>query len=101
MVLSEQDWLIGQLAIGGLLLLVGFWLVLTRRNALMVFLGIELMLNAANVNFITFSKYHDKTSGHSMVMFVMMVAAAEAAVGLALLLTVWKNTKTTQLDQLG
>lgn len=101
MVLSEQNWLIGQLAIGGLLLLVGFWLVLTRRNALMVFLGIELMLNAANVNFITFSKYHDKAQGQSMVLFVMMVAAAEAAVGLALLLTVWKTARTSQLDQLG
>ena len=69
-----------------------------RRNIITVFMSIELMLNAVNLTFITFSYQLKQVNGHLFVFFVMVVAAAEAAVGLAIILTVFKNRSTLNID---
>jgi len=70
-----------------------------RRNIITVFMSIELMLNAVNLSFVTFSYQFRKVDGHIFSFFVMVVAAAEAAVGLAIILTVFKNRQTLQIDE--
>ncbi len=72
---------------------------LFRRNIITVFMSIELMLNAVNLSFIAFSYYLDQTDGNVFAFFVMVVAAAEAAVGLAIILTVFKNRATLEVDE--
>jgi NADH-quinone oxidoreductase subunit K len=69
-----------------------------RRNVITVFMSIELMLNAVNLSFITFSYQLKQVNGHIFSFFVMVVAAAEAAVGLAIILTVFKNRSTLNID---
>ena len=69
-----------------------------RRNIITVFMSIELMLNAVNLSFITFSYQLKQVNGHIFSFFVMVVAAAEAAVGLAIILTVFKNRSTLNID---
>ena len=69
-----------------------------RRNIITVFMSIELMLNAVNLTFITFSYELKQVDGHIFSFFVMVVAAAEAAVGLAIILTVFKNRGTLMID---
>ncbi len=69
-----------------------------RRNIITVFMSIELMLNAVNLTFITFSYTLKKVDGHIFSFFVMVVAAAEVAVGLAIILTVFKNRETLMID---
>jgi NADH-quinone oxidoreductase subunit K len=71
---------------------------LFRRNIITVFMSIELMLNAVNLSFITFSYHHQSINGHLFAFFVMVVAAAEAAVGLAIILTIFKNRATLTID---
>ena len=70
-----------------------------RRNIITVFMSIELMLNAVNLTFITFSYKLKQVDGHIFSFFVMVVAAAEAAVGLAIILTVFKNRNTLNVDE--
>jgi NADH-quinone oxidoreductase subunit K len=70
-----------------------------RRNIITMFMSIELMLNAVNLSFITFSYQLREVNGHLFVFFVMVVAAAEAAVGLAIILTVFKNRATLNIDE--
>lgn len=70
-----------------------------RRNIITVFMSIELMLNAVNLTFITFSYQLRQVDGHIYSFFVMVVAAAEAAVGLAIILTVFKNRATLMIDE--
>jgi NADH-quinone oxidoreductase subunit K len=72
---------------------------LFRKNIITVFMCIELMLNAVNLSFIAFSYQLREVDGHLFSFFVMVVAAAEAAVGLAIILTVFKNKKTLQIDE--
>lgn len=72
---------------------------LFRKNIITVFMSIELMLNAVNLSFVAFSYQHGKIDGHLYTFFVMVVAAAEAAVGLAIILTVFKNRATLQIDE--
>ena len=72
---------------------------LIRRNIITVFMSIELMLNAVNLSFVTFSYQLQQVGGHVFTFFVMVVAAAEAAVGLAIILTVFKNRATLQVDE--
>lgn len=74
--------------------------VLIRRNAIVAFMCIELMLNAANLVFVTFARQHADVSGHIYVFLVMAVAAAEVAVGLALIITVFRQRKTVNVDEL-
>jgi NADH-quinone oxidoreductase subunit K len=72
---------------------------LLRRNIITVFMSIELMLNAVNLSFVAFSYQLRQIDGHIYAFFVMVVAAAEAAVGLAIILTVFKNRGTLQIDE--
>jgi len=71
-----------------------------RRNIITVFMSIELMLNAVNLSFVTFAYQLKQVNGHLFVFFVMVVAAAEAAVGLAIILTVFKNRATLNIDDM-
>ena len=71
---------------------------LFRRNIITVFMSIELMLNAVNLSFVTFSYQLKKVDGHLFTFFVMVVAAAEAAVGLAIILTIFKGRSTLNID---
>ena len=70
-----------------------------RKSVITVFMSIELMLNAVNLSFVTFSYENKNIDGHIYAFFVMVVAAAEAAVGLAIILTVFKNRGTLQIDE--
>jgi NADH-quinone oxidoreductase subunit K len=71
-----------------------------RKNIITVFMSIELMLNAVNLSFVAFSYQLRQVDGHIYAFFVMVVAAAEAAVGLAIILTVFKNRSTLQIDEI-
>jgi NADH-quinone oxidoreductase subunit K len=73
---------------------------LFRKNIISVFMCIELMLNAVNLSFVAFSNQHKQVGGHIFTFFVMVVAAAEAAVGLAIILTVFKNRETLNVDEI-
>ena len=91
------------LLVSALLFAIGLAGALTRRNAIIVLIGIELMLNAANLNFIAFWRYGPHPLALTGVMFVIFsigVAAAEAAVGLALIISIYRHCRTTDLDQL-
>jgi NADH-quinone oxidoreductase subunit K len=72
--------------------------VLFRRNAIIILMSIEFMLNAVNLLLVAFSSYHSDPNGQVFVFFIMAVAAAEVAVGLAILMTIYRNTKTTDID---
>ncbi len=91
------------LIVSGALFAIGLAGALIRRNAILVLIGIELMLNAANLNFIAFWRYGKNPQALAGVMFVIFsiaVAAAEAAVGLALIISIYRHYKTTQVDKL-
>ncbi len=91
------------LLISALLFAIGLAGALTRRNAILVLVGIELMLNAANLNFIAFWRYGLNPEALTGVMFAIFsigIAAAEAAVGLALIIAVYRHYKTTDLNQI-
>ena len=83
----------------GCLFAIGVMGVLTRRNALILFMCVELMLNAVNLSFVALSKLHG-VGGQVFVVFVMTVAAAEAAVGLAIVITVFRHFRTVDLGAL-
>jgi NADH-quinone oxidoreductase subunit K len=80
--------------------IVGVVGVLTRRNAIVVFMSIELMLNSANLTMVAFSSYLGNAVGQLFVFFVMAVAAAEAAVGLAIIIALFRNKLTINIDEL-
>ena len=91
------------LLVSALLFSIGFAGALTRRNAILVLVGIELMLNAANLNFIAFWRFGPNPEALTGIMFAIFaigVAAAEAAVGLALIISIYRHYKTTNLDQI-
>ncbi len=90
------------LILSALLFSIGLAGALTRRNAILVLIGIELMLNAANLNFIAFWRYGAHPEALTGVMFVIFsigLAAAEAAVGLALIIAIYRHRKTTNVDE--
>ena len=74
--------------------------VVVRRNAIVVFMCIELMLNSVNLTLITFSAYFGDPGGQILVFFVMVVAAAEAAVGLAIVISLFRNKQTVNIDEI-
>jgi NADH-quinone oxidoreductase subunit K len=88
------------LALSATLFGIGVLGFLFRRNIISVFMCIELMLNAVNLSFVSFANQHKQVSGHIFTFFVMVVAAAEAAVGLAIILTVFKNRETLNVDEI-
>jgi NADH-quinone oxidoreductase subunit K len=79
---------------------IGVFGVLYRRNAIIIFMCIELMLNAVNILLVAFSNYYADAGGQVFVFFIMAVAAAEVAVGLAILIMMYRNTKTTDINTL-
>jgi NADH-quinone oxidoreductase subunit K len=87
------------LIVGAILFGIGAIGVLTRRNAIVVFMSVELMLNSVNLSMITFSHFLNSMDGVLFVFFVMAVAAAEAAVGLAIFVQLYRTQKTIHLDE--
>jgi NADH-quinone oxidoreductase subunit K len=88
------------LILGAILFTIGTIGVLVRRNVIVIFLCIELMLNAVNLVFVSFARQLHSMDGQVVVFFVMTVAAAEAAVGLAIILSVFRNRETVNVDEL-
>lgn len=88
------------LILSAILFMIGASGFLIRRNIITLFMCIELMLNAVNLSFISFSYMWRQVDGQIITFFVMVVAAAEAAVGLAIILTIYKNRSTLQVDQI-
>ncbi len=86
------------LGLSAILFALGTYGVLTRRNAIVIFMCIELMLNAVNLSFIALSHHLGNIDGQIFVFFVMTVAAAEAAVGLALMITFFRNKESIDVD---
>jgi len=84
--------------VAALLFTVGVVGVLVRRSALVIFMSIELMLNAVNLSFVAFSRQNGHMDGQIFVFFVMSVAAAEVAVGLAILVAIFRNRETANVD---
>lgn len=79
---------------------IGIFGVLYRRNAIVVFMSIEIMLNAVNLLLVAFSSYHQDSAGQIFVFFSMTVAAAEVAIGLAILVSIYRNIKSIDVDNL-
>ena len=96
----------GYLLLAALLFSIGLAGALTRRNAILVLVGIELMLNAANLNFIAFSRYLEDTgrgdplAGQVFTVFIIVVAAAEAAIGLGIVIALYRNRETIWVDEI-
>lgn len=88
------------LTLSALLFAVGVLGVLSRRNAIVIFLSIELMLNAVNLTFVAFSSHVGNLDGQVFVFFVMIVAAAEVAVGLALIVAIFRLKETVNVDEI-
>ena len=88
------------LALSGLLFALGMVGVLTRRTAIMVFLSVELMLNAANLALIAFARAWGDLTGQTAVFIVMTLAAAEVAIGLAIIVAIFRKRETTNVDDL-
>ncbi|KAF0123524.1 MAG: nuoK [bacterium] len=88
------------LILSAVLFTVGVIGVLVRRNAIVIFMSIELMLNAVNLSFVAISKHLDSLDGQIFVFFVMTVAAAEVAVGLAIIINLFRNKETINVDEI-
>ena len=87
------------LLLGAALFAIGVYGVLARRNGVLVLMSIELILNAVNINLVAFSAMGNELSGQVFALFVIAVAAAEVGVGLAILLVIYRNRKSIDLDQ--
>ena len=88
------------LIVSALLFAIGVVGVVVRRNAIVVVMSIEIMLNAGNLAFVTFGRFLDSMDGQLIVFFVMGVVAAEAAIGLAILILIYRNRESTDVDNL-
>jgi NADH-quinone oxidoreductase subunit K len=90
------------LALALVLFCIGLYGALTKRNTVIVLISIELMLNAVNINLVTFSKYglNPSITGQIFALFAISVAAAEAAVGLAILISLYRTRKTVNIDEM-
>lgn len=86
------------LYLSAVLFSIGAATVLVRRNAIIVFMGIELMLNAANLSFVTFARINGNLDGQVIALFVMLVAAAEVVVGLAIIMTIFRTRRSASVD---
>ncbi|WP_062313876.1 NADH-quinone oxidoreductase subunit NuoK [Demequina rhizosphaerae] len=85
--------------LASILFAIGAAAVLLRRNAIIAFMGVELMLNAANLALVSFSRMHGEIDGQIMAFFVLVVAAAEVVVGLAIIIAVFRARQTISLDE--
>lgn len=91
------------LVVGAVLFGIGLWIALSKRNAVLILMGIEIMLNAVNLTLLAFSRFIKSPTpiaGHVFVIFVITVAAAEASVALALVVSVYRNRGTIDVDQI-
>ena len=88
------------MALSAALFAVGLIGVLVRRNLIIIFMSIELMLNAVNINLIGFSRYYGHEVGQVFALFVIAVAAAESAVGLGIILAFYRNKETVNIDEM-
>ncbi|MBL1211992.1 MAG: NADH-quinone oxidoreductase subunit NuoK [Ignavibacteriae bacterium] len=89
------------LVVSTLLFSMGVFAIVTRKNAILVLMGIELMLNAANINFVAFSKFGGfGLSGQVIALFVIILAAAEAAIALAIVLNIYKTFSNVNVDEI-
>jgi len=88
------------LLVSMLLFCIGMAGVLARRNLLIIYMSLELMLNAANIALVALSRFNDNLNGQVMVFFIITVAAAEVAVGLALIVALYRRHKTAQVNEL-
>ena len=86
------------LYLSAVLFSVGGVTVLVRRNAIIVFMGVELMLNATNLVFVTFARIHGTLDGQVLALFVMVVAAAEVVVGLAIIMAIFRSRRSASVD---
>ena len=87
------------LVLSGILFACGILGFLIKRNIISIFMSIELMLNAVNLTFVAYAAFWQKLSGHIFVFFVMVVAAAEAAVGLAIIIAIFRTRETLNVDR--
>ncbi|WP_299446443.1 NADH-quinone oxidoreductase subunit NuoK [uncultured Phycicoccus sp.] len=90
--------LVNYIYLATVLFVIGGATVLTRRNAIIVFMGVELMLNAANLVFVTFARMHGNLDGQVIALFVMVVAAAEVVVGLAIIMAIFRSRRSASVD---
>lgn len=88
------------IALSVVMFVIGILGVLLRRNAIVIFMSLELMFNAANLAFIAFARHYQSLNGQLFVFFVMTVAAAEVAVGLALMVSIFRSRKSIDVDQM-
>src|SRR5947209_8415003 len=88
------------LIVSGLLFSLGLLGVIMRRNLLIIYMALELMLNAANLALVAFSRFNNKLDGQVMVFFIITVAAAEVSVGLALIVALYRRRQTTHVEDL-
>ncbi|MCB9230794.1 MAG: NADH-quinone oxidoreductase subunit NuoK [Bacteroidia bacterium] len=86
------------LSVSAVMFAIGTLGVLTRRNAIVIFMCVELMLNAVNLTLVTFSRFLDDAAGSMLVFFVMCVAAAEAVVGLAIIIALFRNKRDIDVN---
>ena len=86
------------LVLASVLFSIGAMTVLLRRNAIIVFMGVELMLNATNLLLVTFSRMHGNLTGQVLAFFVMVVAAAEVVVGLAIIVAIYRTRRSASVD---
>jgi NADH-quinone oxidoreductase subunit K len=86
------------LAVSGLLFAIGFFGVLLRRNTLVIYMGLELMLNASTLALVAFSRFNGTMDGNVFVFFIITVAAAEVAVGLAIIVALYRKRQTVQVE---
>lgn len=86
--------------LSAVLFAVGVLGVLTRRNIIVIFMSVELMLNAVNLSFVAFAKHYGEATGQVFVFFVMTVAAAEVAVGLAIIIALFRNRETINVEEI-
>lgn len=90
--------LVNYLVLAGILFSIGATTVLTRRNAIVAFMGVELMLNAANLALVTFARMHGSLHGQVLAFFVMVVAAAEVVIGLAIIVSIFRTRGSASID---
>ncbi len=86
------------LVLAGILFTIGAAVVLLRRNAIVMLMGVELMLNSCNLVLVTFARMHGDVTGQVMAFFVMVVAAAEVVVGLAIIVSIFRSRRSASLD---
>jgi NAD(P)H-quinone oxidoreductase subunit 4L len=99
--IHQEEPLVRYLCLGAVLFGIGMYGMVTSRNAVRVLMSIELMLNAVNINLVAFARYVDpsEVKGQVFAIFILTVAAAEAAVGLAIVLAMYRNTSTVDMEQ--